>query len=140
MGAGEEDQKAAMESILADLQSLAIEIGRRRIVHLSGSERLVMPNAGVVKVYVVSSLETSGSDVSNYFTVNALRNGQAETGVSLDTSKVEVSAYSERHLGVIQASRGDVIALQVVTTGTLYPILSISNLSLRCELSPREAV
>lgn len=138
LNADQAEPKDAIAALLADLQSLAIEVGRKRIVHLSSGDRLVMPRAGIAQIYAVSSMTTTGSDVSNFFTVNVTRNGQAETGVSLDTSKVEVTAYAERHLGVLPVSRGEVIALQVVTTGTLYPILSTANLSLRCEFSPRE--
>ncbi len=135
LNAEEAKPEDAIKLILADLQAVAIEVGRRRLIHLTGSDRLVMPLGGTVQVFMVPSLDTT-SDGSNYHTVSVIRNGQAEDETAVDTSLNELTAYDELHIGTIQVGRGDVVSLQVVTTGLPYPILSLSNLSLRCELSP----
>lgn len=140
ISSAETEPAKAIAAIAHDLQSLALEVGRRRLIHLTGGDRVVIPTAGVVKIYAVSSISTTGSDGSNYFVINGMRNGQAESGVSYDTRNGEITGYSEFFLGVIQAGKGDVLYLQVVATGLIYPILTLANLTIRCEVGPQETI
>ena len=132
--------KEALEAIVSDLQGMAMVVGQRSIIYLSGSDRIAIPTAGVAKIYAVSSLTTVGSDGSNYFVVTALRNGQDETGVTRDTRAAEITGYTEFYLGVVTAGKGNVITLQVSATGLIYPILTNANLSIRVELGPQATV
>ncbi len=134
------DPKDAMRAVIADLQSLGLEVGRKRIIHLCAGDRLIVPRSGTVKLFVVSSVTSAASDGSNYFTVSLTRNGQAEAEISFVTSSNEITAYAEMSLGGLKCSQGDVLALQVVLTGSLYPIISPESLTLRAELSPREVI
>lgn len=125
------------EAVISDLQNINLEVGRRKVITLYGSDRLTIPTAGTLKVYATASLTTVGSDGSNYFTVRALRNNQDDTGITRDSSQGELTTGQEFFLGQFtQVGKGDVVSLQVVMTGLIYPILTSANVSLRCELGP----
>lgn len=97
---------------------------------------IAIPVAGIAQVYAVPTASTT-SDGSNYHTIKALRAGQDESGVSVNTSVVELTAYQRVYLGRFVVGQGDVITLQVSVTGTPSPELSNANFVLQCELTPR---
>ncbi len=135
------DPHAVREAIISDLQTLAEAINFRQIIPHNGGDRVVIQTAGVAKVHCTSSVTTTGSDGSNYFTIKVLRNGQDETGLSRDSRQGEIQGHSEFYLGVVAVGRGDILSLQVAMTGgPIYPILTSANVSLRVELGPQATI
>ncbi len=135
------DLNTVREAIISDLQTLAEAINLRQVLPHNGSDRLVIPTAGVAKIYCTSAATTVGSDGSNYFTIKVLRNGQDETGLTRDSRHDEIQGYSEFYLGISNVGKGDILSLQVVMTGgPIYPILTSANVSMRVELGPQATI
>ncbi len=132
------EPKEAITILLADLTRLALEVNRRQVIHLCGP-RLMMPRAGMARVYLVSPVTTAGSDGSNYQTIQILRNGQAASGILQDTRNVEVVAYVPYFLGTFAVAQGEVLALSITSVGTISPTMMAADMTLRAELNLREA-
>ncbi len=131
------EPKEAIQLLLADITVLALAVNRREVIHLSGP-RLMMPRGGLVRIYVVSPVTTAGSDVSNYQTIEIIRNGRAESGILHDTRTSEIRAYVSYPLGAIQVGQNDVLEMVVTSVGTIAPTMTAEDMTIRAELNPRE--
>ena len=98
---------------------------------------IAVPYAGQVSVYVVPSVTTT-SDSTNYHIIKALRSGQDETGIALDSRTVEFTAYKQLFLGHLLVAMGDIVTVDVAITGSPSPRLSGADFAIRCELTRKE--
>lgn len=128
-----------MEDVKADLQTLSTLVRRDNVLHLTGSDRLVVPEAGNADLYTVCDTATTSSSTA-YHTITCLRSGQdiatiTDQANTLVTTANELVAYREYFMGTMPVTPGNVLAVNVAVTGAPSPTLSSANFSLRCELT-----
>lgn len=122
------------EAVKTDLGNMALQIGQRTVLHLSGAQRVAIPRAGVAKIFAQSDTATASSSSTANHVLTAMRSGQV-TDISLDSDDNEIVAYKEYFMGEIPVSQGSLISLEVTVTGSPSPTLSNDNFTVRCELS-----
>lgn len=122
------------ESIKTDLQQIAMAIDVSKRTSLSGGDRVMVPRAGVVNIFMVCDTATSSSSTA-YHVLTALRNGQDETGISINSYTNELVAYKEYYMGQRPVSQGNVVSIDIAVTGSPSPTLSNDNFTIRCELA-----
>lgn len=127
----------AIETITNDITRLAAHVQQPKSVPVtSGSSRLVVPYSGQATVYAICDTATSGSDGSNYYTLTLYRNGIAANTITAATSNKEYPQYqSGVALGAVSVGRGDVLSLNLATTGSPSTSIALSNFSILCLLT-----
>jgi len=122
------------EAFKTDLQQIAQSINFSNKTHLTGGDRLLVPRAGVANVFFATNTATSSSSTA-YHVITAIRSGQVDAGISINTFTNELVAYKEYYAGQFAVSRGTILALTVAVTGAPTPTLSNDNFTIRCELA-----
>jgi hypothetical protein len=121
-------------AVKTDLQQLAQAIDSSGTTTLTGANRVLVPRSGVVNIFFSTDTATVSTSTA-YHVITALRNGQSETGISINSFTNELVAYKEYYAGQRPVSQGNIIAISIAVTGSPSPTLSIDNITIRCELS-----
>jgi hypothetical protein len=109
-------------------------------------QQVMLGVSGSFEVYATCTTDTSGSDGSNYHTVQISRNGAvAQSRRSTDTdfintSEVEVEAYKQYFAGEFAGDEGAIITVDICVFGAPSPMLTHSDWVLRVTEIQREGV
>lgn len=137
-----EDPKSLQEiinGIRQDLMTLAWTLQKQgTTLYFSALGKVACPTAGVLSLYATCDTAFAISGV-NYWTFQGTRSGAAESAIVVTSSTVAITAYQEFFLGQFTVSKGNVMSLTLTATGA-PAALSLLNLAVRCELTPRSAV
>lgn len=98
---------------------------------------ILLPKPGIAQVYAVSTRATSASSGTDHVVVKALRSGQDETGISVDSATGEIQAYSLIYLGQLTVGASDTISLSVTNNGSPATPLYPDDFAIRVTLNPR---
>ncbi len=123
------------ELVKQDIRSASQLLASSSTLYLSGTDRICMPVQGRARFWAVSDTATAGSGAA-YHVLSLLRNGQSETGITVDSRNAEIAQYGANYLGEAQVSQNSFCRLDVAVTGVPVPTLSSANFAIRCELSP----
>lgn len=97
--------------------------------------RTTIPMAGTASVIALSDTATT-SDNANYHTLTLYRNGAAANTITIQTRYKELPAYLNGvPLGTVAVSVGDVLAINLSTTGA-PTALTTANLLIRVTVTP----
>lgn len=124
------------ELVKSDIRAVSQFLADANTIWLSGTDRICLPVKGRARFWCVSDTATAGSTGAAYHILSLTRNGQSETGLTVDTRVAEIGQYTLNYLGDIVGSQGAFCKLVVAVTGAPAPTLSAANFCLYCQLSP----
>lgn len=103
----------------------------------AGTYRTTIPIAGTATAWALSDTATAGSDNANYYTLSLYRNGSAANTVTNQTRYKELPAYlGGVALGTVAVSQGDVLAINLATTGAPATAITTANLLIKVIVTP----
>ena len=137
-----EDPKALQEIINGlrqDLMTLAWALQKQgTTLYFSAMGKVACPATGALSLYATCDTAFAVSGV-NYWTFQGTRSGAAESTIVVTSSAVPIVAYQEFFLGQFIVSKGNIMSLTLTATGAPAALL-ITNLVVRCELTPRSPI
>lgn len=128
----------SLQQLRTDLMTLMYQAQAQagQTIHLSSLSSVACPVAGKVALYASNKVALP-ADAAQFWTIRGLRQGIQEQSELATNQWTAILAYTEYFLGTFTVGQGDVMSVSLTPNG-LPVALVLSDITLRCELTPRD--